>query len=113
MEEGPFAFLNISFLTKAAVFPGSVGTFRYRLARSGWPGKPGAEIQAWVYENTCFELARNTETETFPWTEEGIAALRGWLEAKLRERGAEPYRIPFPPGRTPGETQREEHTARS
>ena len=36
------------------------------------------------------------ETETFPWTEEGAAALREWLTEKLAERGSEPYRIPYP-----------------
>ena len=53
-------------------------------------------IQAWVYENTSFELAQNVETETFPWTEEGVEQLRAWLEEKLAQRGTEPYRIPYP-----------------
>ena len=57
-------------------------------------------IQAWVYENTCFELAKDVETETFPWTEDGVEALRGWLRQKLAERGTEPYRIPYPPAGT-------------
>ena len=47
--------------------------------------------------NTSFELAKDIETETFDWTEEGVAALRDWLDRKLRERGTEPYRIPYPP----------------
>ena len=50
-----------------------------------------------MYENVCFELAEQVETETFPWTEEGVSALRDWLRQKLAERGAEPYRIPYPP----------------
>ena len=61
-------------------------------------------IQAWVYENVSFELARDVETESFPWTEEGVSALRDWLTRKLEERGWEPYRIPYPPaGAEPGE----------
>lgn len=92
--EDHFAFLDCSFFTKAAVFPGSLGTFRYRFRRDGWIGK--GSIQAWVYENTCFELAQDIETETFDWTEEGVEALRAWLRQKLTERGAEPYRIPYP-----------------
>ena len=89
-----FAFLNMSFFTKAAVYPGSLGTFRYRFQRTGWMGD--GTLQAWVYENTSFELAGDVETETFPWTEEGVEALRQWLRQKVRERGAEPYRIPYP-----------------
>ena len=54
-------------------------------------------IQVWVYENTSFELAQDVETETFPWTEEGVEQIRAWLEQKLAERGTEPYRIPYPP----------------
>ena len=90
-----FAFLNMHFFTKAEIFPGSLGTFRYRFQRTGWMGD--GSLQAWVYENVSFELAQNIETETFPWTEEGIAALRDWLDQKLAERGSEPYRIPFAP----------------
>ncbi|WP_298029121.1 hypothetical protein [uncultured Dysosmobacter sp.] len=92
--DSSFDFLNMSFFTKASVYPGSVGTFRYRFQRTGWMGD--GSIQAWVYENTSFELAQNVETETFPWTEEGVEALRAWLRGKLAERGAEPYRIPYP-----------------
>lgn len=89
-----FDFLNMSFFTKASVYPGSLGTFRYRFQRTGWMND--GSIQAWVYENTSFELAQNVETETFPWTEAGVETLRAWLVQKLKERGAEPYRIPYP-----------------
>lgn len=92
--ENSFDFLNMSFFTKASVYPGSLGTFRYRFQRDGWMGD--GSIQAWVYENVSFELAQDVETETFPWTEEGVEALRAWLVQKLAERRAEPYRIPYP-----------------
>ena len=92
---GHFDFLNMSFFTKASVYPGSLGTFRYRFQRTGW--MEDGSIQAWVYENTSFELAQVVETETFPWTEEGVEQARAWLEEKLAGRGAEPYRIPYPP----------------
>ena len=88
---GNFEFLNVSFFTKAEIFPGSLGTFRYRFQRTGWMEK--GSIQAWVYENVSFELAQDVETAAFDWTEEGVAALRAWLEQKLAERGSEPYRI--------------------
>lgn len=94
--EQHFEFLNMNFFTKASVFPGSIGTFRYRFQRTGWLNKPDSTIQVWVYENTSFELAQDVETETFPWTEEGVEAVKAWLEQKLEERGTEPYRIPYP-----------------
>ena len=93
--ENSFDFLNMNFFTKASVYPGSIGTFRYRFQRTGWIGD--GSIQAWVYENTSFELAQDVETETFPWTEEGVEQVRAWLEQRLAERGTEPYRIPYPP----------------
>lgn len=95
--DGAFDFLTLDFFTRAEVFPGSLGTFRYRFQRTGWTGD--GQLQAWVYENVCFELAKNVEAETFPWTEEGVSALKDWLGKKLAERGAEPYRIPYPAAR--------------
>lgn len=92
--DSSFDFLNLSFFTKASVYPGSLGTFRYRFQRTGWMND--GSIQVWVYENVCFELAKDVEAETFPWTEEGVEALRAWLTQKLAERGTEPYRIPYP-----------------
>ena len=92
---GHFDFLDMNFFTKASVYPGSIGTFRYRFQRTGWMGD--GSIQLWVYENTSFELAQDVETETFPWTEEGVEQIRAWLDQKLAERGTEPYRIPYPP----------------
>ena len=86
--DGAFDFLTLDFFTRAEVFPGSLGTFRYRFRRTGWMGD--GEIQAWVYENVCFELAKDVETE------EGVSALKNWLGKKLAERGSEPYRIPYP-----------------
>jgi hypothetical protein len=92
-----FSFLDMNFFTRASVYPGSLGTFRYRFQRTGWIGD--GSIQAWVYENTSFELAQQVETESFNWTEDGILALQNWLEQKLSERGTEPYRIPYPAGK--------------
>ena len=93
--ENAFAFVTPDFFAYADLYPGSLGTFRYRFQRSGKRNE--GQIQAWVYENVCFELAKEVETETFPWTEEGMAAMRSWLLQKLEERGTEPYRIPWPP----------------
>ena len=90
-EKDPFAFLTLTVPKRAPVFPGSVGTFRYRLVRSGKENE--GTIEASVYENICFEKAQNTETQTFPWSEDGMAQIRAWLAEKLRERGAQPFTI--------------------
>ena len=75
--EDPFAFLTLNFLKKSEIFPGSIGTFRYRFQRTGKVND--GSIQAWVYENICFE--------------KGMASLRAWLNEKLRERGSETYSV--------------------
>ena len=95
MPEPDFSFLTPKFFSKASVYPGSLGAFRYRFQRTGKLND--GSLQAWVYENTSFELARDVETETFPWTEEGVAALRDWLTQAYGRRGGSPYRIPYPP----------------
>ena len=51
--EDPFAFLTLNFLKKSEIFPGSLGTFRYRFQRTGKVND--GTVQAWVYENICFE----------------------------------------------------------
>lgn len=90
-EKDPFAFLTLTVPKRAPVFPGSVGTFRYRLVRSG--RENDGTIEASVYENICFEKAQNIETQTFPWSEDGMAQIRAWLAEKLRERGTQPFTI--------------------
>lgn len=90
-EKDPFAFLTLTVPKRAPVFPGSVGTFRYRLVRDG--KENDGTIQASVYENICFEKAQHVETETFPWTEEGMGQIRAWLTEKLNERGSQPFSI--------------------
>ena len=52
--EDPFAFLTLNFLKKSEIFPGSLGTFRYRFQRTGKVND--GSIQAWVYENICFAV---------------------------------------------------------
>ena len=92
---GHFDHLNVAFFTKAAIYPGSIGTFRYRFQREGWTDGKGT-LTVWVYENTSFELAEDVESQTFPWTEEGVEQVKAWLEEKLAERGSQPYSIPYP-----------------
>lgn len=90
--EDPFAFLTLNFLKKSEIFSRLPRHLPLPLPADG-KGEPMAPSQAWVYENICFEKAQHIETETFPWTEEGMASLRSWLNERLRERGSELYRV--------------------
>lgn len=65
------------------------------LPAEGWTDGKGV-LTVWVYENTSFELAKDVESQTFPWTEEGVEQIKVWLEQKLEERGSQPYFIPYP-----------------
>ena len=71
--ESKFDFLNLQFFTKAAVYPGSIGTFRYRFQRTGWMND--GTIQVWVYENISFELAQR-----------GSQPYRIWAGNHVREK---------------------------
>ena len=97
--ESSFSFLNSGFFTKAEVYPGSLGTFRYRFKREGWIGS--GRIQAWVYENTCFELAEHIETETFDWTEEGVEASLPQCAASPAAEGCPVFTIPLEEKKAP------------
>jgi hypothetical protein len=79
-----FAELTPVFFKKAVVFPGSLGKFRYRFQHNGKMND--GTIKMWVYEDICFEKAQNVEQAEFPWTEEGAAELRAWLNQKYEER---------------------------
>ena len=69
--ESSFSFLNSGFFTKAEVYPGSLGTFRYRFKREGWIGS--GRIQAWVYApgwtTNCQSAARSPTASPFPGSE--------------------------------------------
>ena len=51
--EDAFAFLTPNFLKRSVIYPGSIGTFRYRFQKTGKAGD--GTVQASVYENVCFE----------------------------------------------------------
>ena len=56
--EQHFEFLNMSFFTKASVFPGSLGTFRYRFQRNGWLNKEGSTVILITHDNGIAATAR-------------------------------------------------------
>ena len=35
-----------------------------------------------VYSNVCYELAQDREEQDFPWNEDGVEALKSWLQEK-------------------------------
>lgn len=93
---GSLNFSPYSFLPRHLSIRGVWGRFATGLPGRAGRGSPDSTIQVWVYENVSFELAQNVETQTFPWTEEGVEQIKDWLNEKLAQRGTEPYRIPYP-----------------
>ena len=92
---GHFDHLNVAFFTKAAIYTGHNGNFRYRFQREGWTDGKGTRTGC-VYGTTRWGLDKDVEAQSFPWTEEGVEQVKAWLEEKLAERGSQPYSIPYP-----------------
>ena len=67
-----FSPLTVQWFYRAYVYTGSIGEFRYRYARD----KDAGLIHAAVYSHYCYESARDTVQQDFPWTEAGVAALQ-------------------------------------
>ena len=51
--EDPFAFLTLNFLKKSEIFPGSLGTFRYRFQRMGKVND--GTVQAWSMRTSALK----------------------------------------------------------
>ena len=73
-----FAELTPTWFNRAFVYTGSTGEFRYRFAGD----KDNGVLHTAVYSNLCYELAPDKEERDFPWNEEGVHALKGWLQEK-------------------------------
>jgi len=68
---------------------GSLGRASYYATpRGGGDGPTEIFAEAWTGP-LCYELSQPERTETFPLSEEGLAALRGWLETVLGELQAD------------------------
>ena len=79
-----FENLTPQWFKRAFVYTGSIGDFRYRFATE--TNDSGERlIHASVYTMLCFEKARDVRTETFPWDEAGVTALKAWVDGKYRE----------------------------
>lgn len=64
---------------------GNVGRASYHaVAREREDGEREIVAEAWIWP-PCYELATPERTERFPLSEEGLEALRAWLETTLPE----------------------------
>lgn len=67
---------------------GSLGRASYHVAprrrEDGEEKRPELFAEVWTGP-LCYELSTPERTEVFPVTEEGLAALRAWLEENLAE----------------------------
>lgn len=83
-----FETLTPRWFKRANIYTGSIGDFRYRFATD----KKENVLHAAVYTVYCYEAATDVEEDAFPWDENGVAALKTWLQAKYeafqsKERG--------------------------
>ena len=79
--------LDKRWFHRAFVYSGSVTElkkgidFRYRFAQDT-SDKEAPKITAATYSARCYELADDVEEESFPWTDEGVEALKAWVQAR-------------------------------
>ncbi len=85
-----FEEMTVRWFHRAFVYTGSVTErgvdFRYRYEQVKTDG--GAELRASTYSARCYERADDVEEKLFPWTEEGVAALREWYQAQYESYAA-------------------------
>ena len=48
-------------------------------------GDDGDALKASTYSDLCYELAQDVEEETFPWTDEGVEALKTWYQSQYEK----------------------------
>lgn len=73
-----FEEMNPKWFNRATVYTGSIGDFRYRFAMD----RKEKHICASVYTVYCYEAARDVQEQDFSWDEDGVAALKVWLQTK-------------------------------
>ncbi len=74
-----FAQLTVQWFKRAYVYTGSIGEFRYRFKRDG------ETLSVATYTHLCYEVATDVAEQEFPWTEEGVEAIKAHLQAKFNE----------------------------
>ena len=96
-----FEDLTPQWFFRAFIYSGSIGEFRYRFSRD----KDAKIIHTSVYSHFCYEAARDTVEQDFPRTEEGVAALRQWLQAQLDTFHAEGRFLPAEKSEEPSDQE--------
>ena len=74
--ERKFDYLTPRWLGRAHIYHGEQDAMRYRFAMDGKEKK----VEAAVYTKVCFEQADDVVSEVFSWDEDGVAALREWMQ---------------------------------
>ncbi len=72
-----FSQLTPRWFNRAFVYTGNIGDFRYRFATD----KENQLLHAAVYTVYCYEVATDVVEHDFSWDEEGVEALKVWLES--------------------------------
>ncbi len=71
-----FSQLTPRWFNRAFVYTGSIGDFRYRFATD----KENKLLHAAYYTVYCYEAATDVVEKDFSWDEEGVEALKMWLD---------------------------------
>ncbi len=72
-----FSQLTPRWFNRAFVYTGSIGDFRYRFATD----KDNNLLHVAIYTVYCYEAATDVVERDFSWDDEGVAALKEWLDS--------------------------------
>ena len=86
-----FTELTPRWFKRAFIYTGSIGEFRYRFNNDAKENV----IHAAVYSQLCYELAADVAEQDFPWNDDGVEALKAWLQS--RRTGCVPFLQLFRP----------------
>ena len=73
-----FTELTPRWFKRAFIYTGSIGEFRYRFNNDAKENV----IHAAVYSQLCYELAADVVEQDFPWDDDGVEALKAWLQSR-------------------------------
>jgi hypothetical protein len=77
-----FARMTPDWFNRAYVYTGSAGP-RFRFRTEEVKGEDGnLTLRAAVYSDVCYEKAQDVEQRDFSWDEQGVEALRRWLQER-------------------------------
>ena len=86
-----FSQLTLQWFKRAFNYTGSIGDFRYRYLME----KDRSAIHTAVYTRLCYEAATDVCERSFPWTDEGVEALKAWMQSAY-EMFMETGKVPEP-----------------